>query len=72
MKVSIKARHYQPRASVPFRECTYLKELHDLALGQVAEYFRVLAEPLRLKILNALRGQAQMLGAPALARRSKR
>ncbi len=30
--------------------------LDEAALGQVAEYFRVLAEPQRLKILSALRG----------------
>jgi len=32
-----------------------MKVMSDAAFGEVANYFRVLAEPLRLKILNALR-----------------
>jgi DNA-binding transcriptional ArsR family regulator len=36
-----------------------LKALDDRALGHVAEYFRALSEPLRLKILNALRDKAR-------------
>lgn len=32
-----------------------MQALDDQALDQVAEYFRALAEPLRLKLLNALR-----------------
>jgi DNA-binding transcriptional ArsR family regulator len=39
-----------------------LKALDDRALGHVAEYFRALSEPLRLKILNALRDKAYNVG----------
>jgi len=42
--------------------CTQLKALDDRALGHVAEYFRALSEPLRLKILNALRDKAHNVG----------
>ena len=34
-----------------------MKLLDDDALEHVADYFRALSEPLRLKILNALRGR---------------
>lgn len=40
-----------------------MKALDDRALGQVAEYFRALAEPTRLRILNSLRGKARNVGA---------
>jgi len=36
-----------------------MERLDDRALEQVADYFRALAVPLRLKILNALRGGAR-------------
>lgn len=39
-----------------------MKALDDRALGHVAEYFRALSEPLRLKILNALRDKACNVG----------
>ncbi|HTY93656.1 MAG TPA: metalloregulator ArsR/SmtB family transcription factor [Steroidobacteraceae bacterium] len=39
-----------------------MKALDDRALGHVADYFRALSEPLRLKILNALRDQAHNVG----------
>lgn len=39
-----------------------MKALDDRALGHVAEYFRALSEPLRLKILNALRDKAYNVG----------
>ena len=39
-----------------------MKALDDRALGHVAEYFRALSEPLRLKILNALRDEARNVG----------
>ena len=39
-----------------------MKALDDRALGHVAEYFRALSEPLRLKILNALRDGARNVG----------
>jgi DNA-binding transcriptional ArsR family regulator len=42
--------------------CRLLKTLDDQALAHVAEYFRALSEPLRLKILNALRDQAHNVG----------
>ena len=45
-----------------FRGCKDLKALDDRALGHVAEYFRALSEPLRLKILNALRDKARNVG----------
>ena len=45
-----------------FRGCPLLKALDDRALGHVAEYFRALSEPLRLKILNALRDKAYNVG----------
>ena len=45
-----------------FRGCTLLKALDDRALGHVAEYFRALSEPLRLKILNTLRAKAYNVG----------
>ena len=43
-------------------ECGLLKSLDDRALTHVADYFRALSEPLRLKILNALREQARNVG----------
>jgi DNA-binding transcriptional ArsR family regulator len=39
-----------------------LKSLDDRALAHVADYFRALSEPLRLKILNALRDHARNVG----------
>lgn len=39
-----------------------MKVLDDRALGHVADYFRALSEPLRFKILNALRDQARNVG----------
>ena len=39
-----------------------MKALDDRALGHVAEYFRALSEPLRLKILNSLRERARNVG----------
>lgn len=42
--------------------CLRLKALDDRALRHVAEYFRALSEPLRLKILNALRDKARNVG----------
>ena len=39
-----------------------MKRLDDLALEHVAGYFRALAVPLRLKILNALRGHERTVG----------
>jgi DNA-binding transcriptional ArsR family regulator len=39
-----------------------MKALDDRALGHVAEYFRALSEPLRLKILNALRERPRNVG----------
>ena len=39
-----------------------MKALDDRALGHVAEYFRALSEPLRLKILNALRDKSRSVG----------
>jgi DNA-binding transcriptional ArsR family regulator len=39
-----------------------LKALDDRALVHVADYFRALSEPLRLKILNSLRDKARNVG----------
>lgn len=39
--------------------CSLLKTLDDRALAHVADYFRALSEPLRLRILNALRERAR-------------
>lgn len=39
-----------------------MQALDDRALGQVADYFRALAEPQRLKILNALREGPRKVG----------
>lgn len=39
-----------------------MQALDDRALDQVAEYFRALSEPLRLKILNALRDGERNVG----------
>jgi len=40
-----------------------MKALDDRALGHVAEYFRALSEPTRLRILNSLREKARNVGA---------
>lgn len=39
-----------------------MKTLDDRALTHVAEYFRALSEPLRLRILNALREETRNVG----------
>jgi DNA-binding transcriptional ArsR family regulator len=39
-----------------------MEALDDRALDQVAEYFRALSEPLRLKLLNALREGPRNVG----------
>jgi DNA-binding transcriptional ArsR family regulator len=39
-----------------------MQALDDRAIGQVADYFRALGEPLRLKLLNALRGGPRNVG----------
>lgn len=39
-----------------------MKQLDDRALHHVADYFRALAEPLRLKMLNALREREHNVG----------
>ena len=39
-----------------------MKILDDRALAHVAEYFRALSEPLRLKILSCLGGKARNVG----------
>lgn len=43
-------------------ECSLMKTLDDRALEHVAEYFRALSEPLRLKILNILSGRPHNVG----------
>ena len=44
------------------KECTPMKTLDDRALVHVAEYFRALSEPLRLKILNSLGDKPRNVG----------
>lgn len=39
-----------------------MKTLDDRALAHVAEYFRALSEPLRLRILNSLRQKTRNVG----------
>lgn len=46
--------------------CRTMDGLPDEALGQIAAYFQVLAEPTRLKILNLLRGGERNVGDIAL------
>jgi len=46
--------------------CSLLKELPDQALMQIAQYFAVLAEPTRLRILNALRESERNVGELAM------
>jgi DNA-binding transcriptional ArsR family regulator len=43
-------------------ERTFMKTLDDRALVYVAEYFRALSEPLRLKILNSLSDKPRNVG----------
>ena len=43
-------------------ECAPMKTLDDRALVHVAEYFRALSEPLRLKILNSLDAKPRNVG----------
>jgi DNA-binding transcriptional ArsR family regulator len=42
--------------------CPQLKEVDDRALDHVAEYFRALSEPLRLRILNILQDRPHNVG----------
>ncbi len=44
-----------------------LGELPDSALGQVADFFQLLAEPSRLRVLNLLREQPRCVGELASA-----
>ena len=44
------------------RECNVTTNLDDRALVHVAEYFRALSEPLRLKILNTLSEKPHNVG----------
>lgn len=43
--------------------CTLMENLDDRAIGEVAEFFGAFAVPMRLKILNALRGGERNVGA---------
>lgn len=42
--------------------CRTMKQLDDEAIAHVAQYFQVLAEPTRLKVLNALREREYNVG----------
>ena len=44
------------------RDCMLMDGLDDRALEEVAEFFRAFSVPLRLKILNALRGGERNVG----------
>lgn len=44
------------------RDCIHMDGLDDRALEEVAEFFRAFSVPLRLKILNALRGGERNVG----------
>ena len=58
-------RRAVPRASVrnsSNKRSAQVQAADDRALGHVAEYFRALSEPLRLKILNALRDRPRNVG----------
>jgi DNA-binding transcriptional ArsR family regulator len=44
------------------KECGLMKNLDAAALAHVADYFRALSEPLRLRILNSLRDRAHNVG----------
>lgn len=46
--------------------CSQLNGLPDQALMQIAQYFAVLAEPTRLRILDALRVREQSVGELAV------
>lgn len=52
MKASVKVIQLRQH---PNRYCDVVKDLDDRALAHIADYFRALSEPLRLKILNELR-----------------
>jgi DNA-binding transcriptional ArsR family regulator len=43
-------------------ECRLMKNLDAAALTHVADYFRALSEPLRLRILNSLRDRPHNVG----------
>jgi DNA-binding transcriptional ArsR family regulator len=43
-------------------DCPEMKGMSDAAFAEVANYFRVLSEPLRLKILDALRAGELSVG----------
>ncbi len=47
---------------VNLRGCVLMEGLNDPALEQVAGFFRAMAEPLRLKILNVLRTGERNVG----------
>lgn len=49
-------------AKPPPAYCPNMKQLDDQAIEHVAQYFQLLAEPTRLKALNALRTQEHNVG----------
>jgi DNA-binding transcriptional ArsR family regulator len=44
------------------QEPFFMETLDDLAISHVASYFQALSEPMRLKVLNALRGGDRNVG----------
>lgn len=48
--------------SLNFEKKLFMKTLDDRAMQHIANYFRALAEPIRLKILNALRTREHNVG----------
>ena len=51
----------------PSRPCPSMKDLPPEALDQVAAYFQVLSEPMRLRLLNLLREREYNVGELAQA-----
>lgn len=58
------ATRESPGAGMPVAgvECRLMKNLDAAALTHVADYFRALSEPLRLRILNSLRDRPHNVG----------
>jgi DNA-binding transcriptional ArsR family regulator len=51
-----------PTGSANRKRCSMMEQLDDRAIAEVAEFFGAFAVPMRLKILNALRGGERNVG----------
>jgi len=62
--MAMNATRENPGAGMPVAgvECRLMKNLDAAALTHVADYFRALSEPLRLRILNSLRDRPHNVG----------